>query len=79
MPAAHPFHRERDACGIGFVVNIEGKQSHDIIEKGLQILINLAHRGACGCDPETGDHGPGHQSGRPAPVDDLSRSKVEGR
>jgi glutamate synthase (NADPH) large chain len=46
---------EHDACGIGFVVNIEGKQSHDIIEKGLQILINLAHRGACGCDPETGD------------------------
>ncbi len=46
---------EHDACGIGFVVNIEGEQSHDIIEKGLQILINLAHRGACGCDPETGD------------------------
>jgi glutamate synthase domain-containing protein 2/glutamate synthase domain-containing protein 1/glutamate synthase domain-containing protein 3 len=46
---------EHDACGIGFVVNIQGKQSHDIIEKGLQILINLAHRGACGCDPETGD------------------------
>ena len=46
---------EHDACGIGFVVNIQGKQSHDIIDKGLQILINLAHRGACGCDPETGD------------------------
>ncbi len=46
---------EHDACGIGFVVNIQGVQSHDIIAKGLQILINLAHRGACGCDPETGD------------------------
>src|SRR5580658_5775591 len=46
---------EHDACGIGFVVNIQGLQSHDIIAKGLQILINLAHRGACGCDPETGD------------------------
>ena len=46
---------EHDACGIGFVVNIKGEQSHDIILKGLQILINLAHRGACGCDPETGD------------------------
>jgi glutamate synthase domain-containing protein 2/glutamate synthase domain-containing protein 1/glutamate synthase domain-containing protein 3 len=46
---------EHDACGIGFVVNIEGEQSHEIIVKGLQILINLAHRGACGCDPETGD------------------------
>jgi glutamate synthase (NADPH/NADH) large chain len=46
---------EHDACGIGFVVNIQGVQSHDIILKGLQILINLTHRGACGCDPETGD------------------------
>jgi glutamate synthase (NADPH) large chain len=46
---------EHDACGIGFVVNIKGQQSHDIILKGLQVLINLRHRGACGCDPETGD------------------------
>jgi hypothetical protein len=46
---------EHDACGIGFVVNIQGVRSHDIITKGLQILVNLAHRGACGCDPETGD------------------------
>ncbi|HYL39281.1 MAG TPA: glutamate synthase large subunit, partial [Bryobacteraceae bacterium] len=46
---------EHDACGIGFVVNTKGEQSHDIILKGLQILINLTHRGACGCDPETGD------------------------
>ncbi|HEY6393357.1 MAG TPA: glutamate synthase large subunit [Bryobacteraceae bacterium] len=46
---------EHDACGIGFLVNIKGEQSHEIILKGLQILINLAHRGACGCDPETGD------------------------
>ncbi|MDQ2946531.1 MAG: glutamate synthase subunit alpha, partial [Acidobacteriota bacterium] len=46
---------EHDACGIGFVVNIKGQQSHDIIVKGLQILLNLSHRGACGCDSETGD------------------------
>jgi glutamate synthase (NADPH) large chain len=46
---------ERDACGIGFVVNIHNKKSHDIITKGIQILINLTHRGACGCDPDTGD------------------------
>src|SRR5271155_2715120 len=46
---------EHDACGIGFVVNVKGEQSHEIILKGLEILINLAHRGACGCDPETGD------------------------
>ncbi len=46
---------EHDACGIGFVVNIQGEASHDIVLKGLQILVNLAHRGACGCDAETGD------------------------
>ncbi len=46
---------EHDACGLGFVVNINGHRSHEIIQKGLEILVNLAHRGACGCDPETGD------------------------
>jgi glutamate synthase domain-containing protein 2/glutamate synthase domain-containing protein 1/glutamate synthase domain-containing protein 3 len=40
---------------LGFVVNIKGQPSHDIIVRGIQILINLTHRGACGCDPETGD------------------------
>ncbi len=50
----HP-SQERDACGMGFVVNLKGVPSHDIIQKGIQILINLTHRGACGCDPETGD------------------------
>jgi glutamate synthase domain-containing protein 1 len=58
LPAAQglydPAH-ERDACGIGFVANIKGQKSHDIILKGIQVLINLTHRGACGCDPETGD------------------------
>ncbi len=46
---------EHDACGIGFVANIKGEPSHDIVLKGLEILVNLAHRGACGCDAETGD------------------------
>ncbi|MGH9427652.1 MAG: hypothetical protein ACRD2L_15280, partial [Terriglobia bacterium] len=46
---------EHDACGVGFVANIKGHRSHDIIQKGLKILENLDHRGACGCDPETGD------------------------
>src|SRR5450631_591534 len=50
----HPSH-EHDACGIGFVASIAGHKSHDIVQKGIQILINLTHRGACGCDPETGD------------------------
>ncbi len=47
--------QERDACGIGFVANIQGVKSHDIIEKGIQILLNLKHRGAAGCDKDTGD------------------------
>ena len=46
---------EHDACGIGFVANVSGAKSHDIILKGIEILINLTHRGACGCDPQTGD------------------------
>ncbi|MBZ5621578.1 MAG: glutamate synthase large subunit [Acidobacteriia bacterium] len=46
---------EHDACGIGFVASVKGQKSHDIIVKGIQVLINLTHRGACGCDPETGD------------------------
>ena len=50
----NPAH-EHDACGLGFVANINGTPSHDIILKGLEILVNLAHRGACGCDVETGD------------------------
>ena len=49
-----PAH-EHDACGVGFVVNIKGERSHDIVAKGLQVLDNLTHRGACGCDPRTGD------------------------
>ncbi len=58
LPAPQGLYRpqdEHDGCGVGFVVNIEGRKSHDIVMKGVQILINLTHRGACGCDPETGD------------------------
>ncbi|MFC7048137.1 glutamate synthase large subunit [Emcibacter nanhaiensis] len=46
---------EHDACGIGFVANIKGNKSHDIIKQGLQILLNLDHRGAVGADPLAGD------------------------
>ncbi|HET6882283.1 MAG TPA: glutamate synthase large subunit [Pirellulales bacterium] len=46
---------EHDACGVGFVVNMRGEKQHDIVRSGLQILVNLTHRGACGCDPLTGD------------------------
>jgi glutamate synthase (NADPH) large chain len=46
---------EHDSCGVGFVVNIKGEKSHAIVEKALQVLCNLLHRGACGCEPNTGD------------------------
>ena len=46
---------EHDACGVGLAANINGRTSHAIIQNGLEILDNLAHRGACGCDPKTGD------------------------
>jgi len=46
---------EHDACGVGCVVNLKGVKSHDVVEKALEILVNLSHRGACGCDEKTGD------------------------
>src|SRR5215468_4305212 len=49
-----PSH-EHDACGVGFVVDIKGRKSHAIVRQGLLVLINLLHRGACGCEPNTGD------------------------
>ena len=46
---------EHDACGVGFVVDMKGRRSHTIVEQGLTILKNLQHRGACGCEENTGD------------------------
>ncbi|HXI84073.1 MAG TPA: glutamate synthase large subunit [Verrucomicrobiae bacterium] len=46
---------EHDSCGVGFVVNIKGQKSHDIVRNALTILMNLAHRGACGCEANSGD------------------------
>jgi glutamate synthase (ferredoxin) len=46
---------EHDACGVGFVVDIKGRQSHAIIRQALRVLENLQHRGACGCEVNTGD------------------------
>ena len=46
---------EHDACGVGVVADIKGRKSHQTIEEGLQVLVNLGHRGAAGSDPETGD------------------------
>ncbi len=58
MPANQGLYdrgNEHDACGMGFIVHLSGQKSQEIIRKGIQILTNLTHRGACGCDPETGD------------------------
>ena len=46
---------ERDSCGIGFVANIKGNKSHQVISDALTILENMEHRGACGCESNTGD------------------------
>ncbi|MEA5464391.1 glutamate synthase large subunit [Leptothoe sp. PORK10 BA2] len=46
---------EHDACGVGFVVQMKGLASHDIVQQGLRILCNLEHRGACGSEANTGD------------------------
>ena len=46
---------ERDACGVGLICRLDGQPTHDIVTKALEILVNLTHRGACGCDPKTGD------------------------
>ena len=46
---------EHDSCGVGFVANINGKKTNEIVQNGIEILENLRHRGAVGCDPKTGD------------------------
>ena len=46
---------EKDACGVGFVANIKGVKSHEIIQKGIELLINLEHRGAVGAEKNSGD------------------------
>ena len=81
---------EHDACGVGFVANIKGRKSHDIIARGLQILVNLDHRGAVGADPLVGDgagcliqmpdallrHWAGGRRARPAAARPLCRRDV---
>jgi len=46
---------EHDSCGVGFVADLKGRKSHDIVQQGIQVLLNLEHRGACGCETNTGD------------------------
>jgi glutamate synthase (NADPH/NADH) large chain len=46
---------EKDSCGVGFVANMKGVPNHQIVLDALQMLMNMEHRGACGCEPNTGD------------------------
>ena len=46
---------EHDACGVGFVTNIKGKKSHEIVQQAITVLANLDHRGAVGSEHNTGD------------------------
>jgi glutamate synthase (NADPH) large chain len=46
---------EHDACGVAFVVDLKGRKSHQLVQQAIQILSNLEHRGACGCEKNTGD------------------------
>jgi glutamate synthase (NADPH/NADH) large chain len=58
LPEAEGLYRpakEHDACGLGLIANIKGVKSHQIIQDGLKILLNLEHRGAVGADPRAGD------------------------
>ena len=58
LPAAQGLYDpslEKDSCGVGFVADMKRGKSHDIVEMGLQILLNLDHRGAVGADPKAGD------------------------
>jgi glutamate synthase domain-containing protein 2/glutamate synthase domain-containing protein 1/glutamate synthase domain-containing protein 3 len=51
----YDFQNEHDACGVGFLANINGKKTHSIVQKGVEVLRRLLHRGAAGGDPDTGD------------------------
>ncbi len=46
---------EKDSCGVGFVAHIKGKRSHQIIDDAYIVLKNMEHRGACGCESNSGD------------------------
>ena len=81
QPAAQGLYdprHEHDACGVGFVVNVKGTTSHEIVRQALAILINLLHRGACGCEVNTGD-GAGLRLGFLPGGQNHSAGVVEGR
>ena len=46
---------EHDSCGVGFICHLKGEPSHQIVSDALLVLENMNHRGACGCEPDSGD------------------------
>ncbi|WP_153556442.1 glutamate synthase large subunit [Roseimaritima sediminicola] len=67
LPGKHGLYDpelEKDSCGVGFIAHIKGKPSHQIVLDADVILQNMDHRGACGCEPNTGD-GSGIMCGLP--------------
>ena len=69
---------EHDACGVGFVADIKGRKSHQILAQAIQVLRNLDHRGACGCEVNTGD-GAGVWEGANGVPQDRPEFKAETR
>src|SRR3954462_3071598 len=58
VPAARGLYDpalDKDSCGVGFIADIKGRKSHQIVSEALTILLNLEHRGAVGADPRAGD------------------------
>ena len=69
LPEAHGLYdprNEKDSCGVGFIANVKGKPDHQMVEDALTMLHNMDHRGACGCEANTGD-GAGILTGIPDP------------
>src|SRR6187399_3096017 len=76
MPEKHGLYdpaNEKDSCGVGFVAHVKGHRSHQIILDADQVLRNMDHRGACGCEANTGD-GAGVLTAIP---DELMRSEAK--
>ena len=77
LPPAQGLYRpefEHDSCGVGFVAHIKGKRSHKIIDDADHVLCRMDHRGACGCEPNTGD-GAGILTALPHEFLDESRAR----
>ena len=64
---------EKDSCGVGFIAHIKGVRSHSIVRDAAEALRNMDHRGACGCEPNTGD-GAGMLTALP---DEFMRSEAK--